>query len=157
MKKTSSHEKRKSGGAPGQIQASGLPVFCTHSKIVPASELKPYPGNPNKHPAKQLDRYEKVVTGNGWRRSIVVSARSGFITKGHGAYQMALRRQWDVPIEIQTYSSEAEEKRDLAADNKLAELAETDSELLAKLLAGLEAMQGKPVKAFFRDFTIWPK
>jgi glyoxylase-like metal-dependent hydrolase (beta-lactamase superfamily II) len=28
---------------------------------------------------------------------------------------------------------------------------------LLELLAGLEAMQGKPVKAFFRDFTIWPK
>jgi hydroxyacylglutathione hydrolase len=28
---------------------------------------------------------------------------------------------------------------------------------LLELLAGLEAMQGKPAKAFFRDFTIWPK
>ena len=28
---------------------------------------------------------------------------------------------------------------------------------LLELLAGLEAMQGKPERAFFRDFTIWPK
>jgi hydroxyacylglutathione hydrolase len=28
---------------------------------------------------------------------------------------------------------------------------------LLELLAGLEAMQGKPEKAWFRDFTIWPK
>jgi hydroxyacylglutathione hydrolase len=28
---------------------------------------------------------------------------------------------------------------------------------LLELLAGLEAMQGKPAKALFRDFTIWPK
>ena len=28
---------------------------------------------------------------------------------------------------------------------------------LLELLAGLEAMQGKPERTFFRDFTIWPK
>jgi len=28
---------------------------------------------------------------------------------------------------------------------------------LLELLAGLEAMQGKPVRAFYRDFTIWPR
>jgi glyoxylase-like metal-dependent hydrolase (beta-lactamase superfamily II) len=28
---------------------------------------------------------------------------------------------------------------------------------LLELLAGLEAMHGKPEKAFFRDFTIWPR
>jgi len=28
---------------------------------------------------------------------------------------------------------------------------------LLELLAGLEAMQGKPERAFFRDFTIWPR
>lgn len=28
---------------------------------------------------------------------------------------------------------------------------------LLELLAGLEAMNGKPVRAFFRDFTIWPR
>ena len=28
---------------------------------------------------------------------------------------------------------------------------------LLELLAGLEAMHGKPERAFFRDFTIWPR
>ena len=28
---------------------------------------------------------------------------------------------------------------------------------LLEMLAGLEAMQGKPERAFFRDFTIWPR
>jgi hydroxyacylglutathione hydrolase len=28
---------------------------------------------------------------------------------------------------------------------------------LLELLAGLEAMQAKPERAFFRDFTIWPR
>jgi hypothetical protein len=124
--------------------ASGIRVWCSFTKIAPASSLKPDPENPKKHPGRQLDRYELVVAGNGvkpgngWRRSIVVSDRSGCITKGHGAWQMANRRGWDVPIEIQHYQSRAEEVRDILADNHLAELAETDDEKLAALLAGLD-------------------
>ena len=28
---------------------------------------------------------------------------------------------------------------------------------LLELMDGLEAMKGKPVRTFFRDFTIWPQ
>ncbi len=135
--KTSS--KPKTASPP---MASGIEVHCSHTRIVPAASLKPHPKNAHrKHPAKQLDRFELVIKGkgskrgNGWRRSIVVSKRSGFIVRGHGAYMMALRRGWDVPIEEQDYDSEKDELRDLLADNKLAELAETDNEALARLLA----------------------
>ena len=137
MPKPSSHKKRKSADRLKEVRASGLPVHCAFSKIVPASELKPHPDNPKIHPAKQLDRYETVVVGNGWRRAIVVSSLSGCVTKGHGAMQMAQRRGWDVPVEIQPYKTAAEEKRDLLADNRLAELAETDDEKLAQLLAAI--------------------
>lgn len=125
------------------MQASGVAVFCKFDAIVPSLELSPHPKNPKKHPAKQLDRYEHVVAGdgkkkgNGWRRAIVVSRRSGFIVKGNGGWQMAMRRGWDVPVEYQDYKSEAEELRDLVADNRLAELAETDDAKLQALLAGL--------------------
>jgi hypothetical protein len=143
MQKPTSH--KKISPALGKMPlASGIAVFCAHDKIVPSETLKPYPKNPKQHPPKQLDRYELVVAGdgnkpgNGWRRAIVVSPRSGFITKGHGAWQMAMRRGWDVPVEYQQYGSEAEELRDLVADNRLAELAETDDEKLAALLQGLE-------------------
>jgi hypothetical protein len=78
------------------------------------------------------------IQGNGWRRSIVVSKRSGFIIKGHGAWQTAMRRGWDVPVEFQAYRNAAEEHRDMVADNKLHELAETDETKLAKLLAGID-------------------
>ena len=78
------------------------------------------------------------MEGNGWRRAVVVSERSGFIVKGHGAYETALRRGWDVPIEVQPYRSQAEENtRDLLANNRLSELAETDDEKLCGLLAEL--------------------
>lgn len=128
--------------APKVSIASGIEVHCSHTRIVPSASLTPHPKNAHrKHPAKQLDRFELVIKGrgakkgNGWRRSIVVSTRSGCIVRGHGAYMMALRRGWDVPIEEQDYKSDKDELRDLLADNKLAELAETDNDALARLLA----------------------
>jgi hypothetical protein len=127
--------------------ASGVPVHCHFDKIIPSADLKPYPGNWRKHPPRQLDRYERVICGdgakpgNGWRRSIVVSSLSGCITKGHGAWQMATRRVLDVPVEFQAYQNRAEEIRDLVADNKLADLAEDDETALQKLLSELDASE----------------
>lgn len=124
--------------------ASGISVWCLHDKIVGADTLKPFPdGNYRIHKAVQLDRFETVVAGsdgkkgNGWRRPIVLSQR-GYIVRGHGAWQMAKRRGWEVPIEIQKYATLAEEIRDLIADNHLAELAENDDAALQKLFGRLD-------------------
>lgn len=135
------HPKKKprhSAAAKAAVQASGISVHCHCDEIRAAEDLKPYPGNWKKHPPAQLDRYEHVVEGNGWRRAIVVSKLSGCITKGHGAWQMAKRRGWDVPVEFQAYATRAEEIRDLVADNKLAELAVDDDDALRKLLDELD-------------------
>lgn len=120
-------------------------MFCKHDKIVLASELKLYPGNYKKHPAKQLDRMLAVVQGtpkkpgNGYRRAAVVSLLSGCVTKGNGLVQMAQRSGLEVPVEFQPYKSRAEEIRDLVADNKLAALAQDDDAALTKLLSELDA------------------
>ena len=44
-----------------------------------------------------------------------MSERSGLIVKGHGAFETALLRGWDVSIEVQAYKSQAGEARDLLA------------------------------------------
>lgn len=123
---------------PRPVQVSGISVHCHFDELKPAEDLKPFPGNWKKDPPAQLDRYEHVVEGNGWRRAIVVSKLSWCITKGHGAWQMAKRRGWDVPVEYQAYATRAEEIRDLVADNKLAELAQDDDDALRKLLDELD-------------------
>jgi hypothetical protein len=124
--------------------ASGIPVHCSFTRIMPASELDPHPKNAHrKHPPKQLDRFGAVIKGrgkkpgNGWRRAIVVSLLSGRIIRGHGAYLWAKRENLDVPVEFQSYANEKEELRDLVADNKLSELAENDDAALARLLSEL--------------------
>lgn len=151
-KKPSSHEI---------LTPEGIAVHCLHSKIVPAAELKLFPGNFKKHKARQLQRYEKVITGNGWRRAVVVSTLSGLVTKGNGAVQLAQSKGWHVPVEFQDYKSRAEELRDLVADNKLGELAEDDDEALRKLLSELKedeieltAVSTEELEALIRDADV---
>ena len=143
-----SHETRGRRRGPTKPKPRGhageIPVFCAFDEIVPAADLKLWseqPGskNPQVHPAAQLDRYETVITGNGYRRCAVRSTLSGCITKGNGLVQMARRRGWSVPIENQAYANRAEELRDVAADNQLAKLAQTDKDALRALIGELDA------------------
>lgn|GEM_PF-6720236 len=126
------------------ILASGVPVHCHYDEVWPAAKLKLYPGNYRKHPPKQLAKMHKVIVGtdekpgNGWRRAVVVSSLSGYVTKGNGAAEMAKHFNLDVPVEIQKYSHRSEELRDLIADNRLAALAKDDDELLRKMLSELD-------------------
>lgn len=49
------------------------------------------------------------------------------------------RRGWQVPIERQAYANRAEEIRDVAADNRIAEMAEHDDAALKQMLGELDA------------------
>jgi len=75
----------------------------------------------------------KIMEFQGWRLPIVVSKSSGFIVRGHGrllaAQRLGLKK---VPIDEQDYENEAQEWADLIADNRIAELAETDRATLKR-------------------------
>lgn len=106
---------------------SEMKVFCSHSEMVPLERLVPNPRNPNKHPDKQIELLAKIMRAQGWRSPIVVSARSGFIVKGHGRLQAAQMNEWaEAPVDMQDYATEADEYADMVADNKIAELSETN-------------------------------
>ena len=125
--------------------ASGIPVYCAHDAIVKISELRPNPQNPNKHPPEQIKKLGRVIR-SGWRQPITVSTRSGMIVKGHGRRMAAELEELDeAPVDYQDYESEAAELADLYADNYIAELAETDQELAASLLAGIR-QAGAPLE-----------
>ena len=125
--------------AEPKAHADGVPVFCAHDAIVPVKELRPNPKNPNKHPAEQIKALGAIIRGTGWRNPITVSARSGLIVKGHGRLMAAqLEDLAEVPVDFQNYASEAEELADLTADNRIAELAQTDHRLLADLFVDID-------------------
>lgn len=115
-------------------------IFCAYDKLESVASLKPHPRNPNKHPAEQLRLFGKIIRANGWRRPIVVSKRSGFIVKGHGAWLTAKAEGFkQVPVNYQDYPSDHAELQDLLADNELARLAEGDQAEIDRIVAELAA------------------
>lgn len=114
-------------------------VNCAYDQMVPLHKLVPNPRNPNTHPEEQLRLLAKIIDYQGWRNPIVVSTLSGFIVKGHARLTVAERLQLDeVPVDYQDYENEAQEWADLLADNRIAELAETERTVLKDLLEELD-------------------
>ena len=120
--------------------ASSIPVHCSHDALVDITELVPNPRNPNKHPDKQVALLAKIIRHQGWRAPIVVSKRSGFVVAGHGRLEAAKLLQVQVvPVNFQEFATEADEWAHVIADNRIAELAETDGAMLKDLLIELDS------------------
>lgn len=117
----------------------GVEVLCAYTELVSVEKIIPNPRNPNKHPESQIMMLAKIIQAQGFRRPIIVSKRSGFITVGHARYQAAKYLGMDkVPIDYQDYINEAMEYADMIADNRIAELAERDTDMLKELLIELK-------------------
>lgn len=114
-------------------------IFCAHTELVETEKLVSNPRNPNRHPESQIKLLAKIIRAQGWRNPIVVSKRSGFVIKGHGRLDAAKLLECErVPVDFQDYDNEAAEWADMLADNRIAELAETDDEELKKLIQELD-------------------
>lgn len=129
----------KPSKAPQNPQDGGPSAFCSFTKWEETAKVSPNPRNPNRHPESQIRMLAKVIQNQGWRSPIVVSARSGFVVKGHGRLAAAkLAGMTHVPIDLQEYESEALEYADLVADNRLAELAEMSLPALKDLIGEID-------------------
>jgi DNA modification methylase len=129
----------KTGASARATTPEGYPVFCAYDKLVPIEELVPNPKNPNMHPSNQVKMLGAIIKANGWRQPITVSTRSGFIVKGHGRYEAAKAiGSTVVPVDYQEYATEAEEYADLTADNRIAEMADMNTSMLADILQELD-------------------
>ena len=114
-----------------------MKIDCAYDELVDIHKLQINPKNPNKHPAKQIDLLDKIIDYQGQRSPIIVSKRSGFITKGHGRLDAIKKLGWTkAAVDYQEYSDEAQEYADMVADNKIAELAENDDKLMIDTILG---------------------
>ena len=108
-----------------------MQLNCAYTELVSVSKLVPNPKNANKHSPEQIERLAKIIDFQGQRSPIVVSKRSGFITKGHGRLMAMQKLGWEnVAVDYQDYLSEAQEYADVIADNEIARWAELDKEML---------------------------
>ena len=110
-------------------------IKCAHTDMVELKDLKPYPFNENKHGEKQVKALAKIIAKNGQRAPIVVSKRSGYITKGHGRMLALQLLGWpQAAVDFQEYESELEELNDRVADNEISRYAEfAEGEFLSNL------------------------
>lgn len=117
----------------------GPPIHCGHTKLATIGSLHPHPQNPNTHSDSQIALLAKNIEHMGWRHPIVVSKLTGFVVAGHARLRAAeFLNVSHVPVDIQTFSSETEERAYLIADNRIAELAEIDNQILKDLLQELD-------------------
>lgn len=118
-----------------------MKVNCAHDELVETHRLQPNPKNPNQHPDRQIELLAKIIDYQGQRSPIVVSKRSGFITKGHGRLQAIQKLGWaKAAVDYQEYDSEAQEYADIVADNKIAELAKHDDAMMIEELSTNDAL-----------------
>jgi len=106
-------------------------------ETVPVSTLKPYPHNARTHSSKQIRQIARSIETFGWTNPILTDGSGGVIA-GHGRLEAAKQLGLDrVPVLRLEHMSEAQKRAYVLADNRLAELAGWDEEVLAIELQGL--------------------
>ena len=104
----------------------------------PLSEIKPYPNNPRINDGA-VDAVAASIRQFGFRQPIVVDTE-GVIIVGHTRYKAALKLGLEkVPVHVATDLTPEQVKAYRIADNKTAELAEWNYELLPIELGELRA------------------
>ena len=145
-------------------EITDIAINCAHDKIVPLEELTPNPRNPNTHNERQIELLAKVIRHQGWRAPITVSTRSGFVVAGHGRLEAAtLLGVEGAPVDYQDFESEAAEHAHMVADNRIAELAEINDDVLKDVLLELDTgeidmdltgFDGKELESLMTQFHV---
>lgn len=96
----------------------------------PISALRPYPGNARTHSPKQIKQIAKSIREFGFTNPILLDSADGVIA-GHGRLEAArMLGMTEVPTIRLSAMTEAQKRAYIIADNKLAEKAGWDSEVL---------------------------
>ena len=103
----------------------------------PTHSLRPYPGNARTHSPKQIRQIARSIERFGFNNPVLVDDDDQIIA-GHGRVEAAkLLNMKTVPTVRLSHLSESEKKAYILADNRLAEKAGWDNEVLAIELQGL--------------------
>lgn len=110
---------------------------------VKTAELSPWPRNYNRHDERQITALAASLRTFGQFKNIVVARRGGrlFTLAGHGLVEAAQRAgiaELEAALAPDDWPDEKLEAL-LAADNRLAQLAQPDDALLAELLQAVRA------------------
>lgn len=106
-------------------------------ELVPTRALKPNPRNARRHPKRQIEHLKRSIDRFGFTAPIIIDPNS-MILAGHArvaaALELGLR---EVPVLRIEHFSEVEKCAYMIADNRIAEIAEWDREILVAELQSL--------------------
>src|SRR5947207_15946793 len=106
-------------------------------EYTPVRELRPHPNNARTHSKKQIRQIANSIAKFGFCNPVLIDDAKQIIA-GHGRVEAAKLLGIDaVPTCRLSHLSEADKRAYILADNKLAEKAGWDKELLAIELQGL--------------------
>ena len=109
-------------------------------KLVPIQELVPYVNNARTHSAAQITKLRSSLREFGFVNPIIVD-RDYSVIAGHGRLIAAKEEGFsEVPCVFVDYLTEAQKKAYIIADNRYAEDAGWDEELLRLEIEGLQGM-----------------
>jgi len=110
-------------------------------KLVPIQELVPYVNNARTHSAAQITKLRSSLREFGFVNPIIVD-RDYSVIAGHGRLIAAKEEGFsEVPCVFVDYLTEAQKKAYIIADNRYAEDAGWDEELLRLEIEGLQGME----------------
>ena len=107
------------------------------TELVAIDSLSPDPANARKHGERNLKSIIDSLRAFGQQKPIVVDAR-GVVIAGNGTLEAARRIGWDEIAIVRSELKPTEATAFGIADNRTAELAEWDEEVLASLLDSLD-------------------
>jgi hypothetical protein len=117
-----------------------MTVLAKHIEHWPPNALIPYSRNARTHSAAQIEQIAQSIRTFGFTNPILVDGAKGILA-GHGRLKAALKLELAaVPVIVLDHLTEAERRAYILADNKLAENAGWDDEILAAELREIQAM-----------------
>jgi len=115
-----------------------LRAMAKHIEIWPIDKLIPYLKNPRVHSDAQVAGIAESMIAFGFTVPILVDSSAGILA-GHGRLLAAQKLQLEeVPVIVLDHLSEQQRRAYILADNRLAEGADWDEELLKIELAALQ-------------------
>lgn len=121
------------------VPVEAWPAYCTPEPW-PIARLVPYARNARTHSARQVREIAGLIAQFGWTFPVLVDEAGGIIA-GHGRVLAAeLLGLKEVPVIVARGWTEAQKRAYIIADNKVAENAGWDKELLALEVAALANM-----------------
>jgi ParB-like chromosome segregation protein Spo0J len=113
------------------------PTISLHIEWVPIGAIRPNPKNARTHSRRQIRQIAASLRKFGFLNPVLVDAEN-MILAGHGRLEAArLEGMDEVPVVRFTHLTKAQKRAYLIADNRIAEQAGWDRELLAIELAEL--------------------